>query len=88
MKYWLAAFIFLTSFSVFAETNSPPRSGPPRGWSTSMSGGSVYNFETDTDGRGSFSLHRYYAEGGLAYLFQADRIVSLSVGYGQDDYNF
>lgn len=34
------------------------------------------------------SVHRYYGEGGLAYLFRKDRMLSFSAGYGQDDYRF
>ncbi|VGO22201.1 hypothetical protein SCARR_04283 [Pontiella sulfatireligans] len=88
MKHWLSGFILLTAFSAIAETNAPPRGGPPLGWSTSVRGGSVYNFETDMDGGGNFSLHRYSVDAGLAYLFKADRMISLSVGYGLDDYDF
>jgi hypothetical protein len=62
--------------------------GPPTGWGTFFKGGSVHQFESESEGNGNFSLNRYYIEGGLAYLFRADRMVSFSAGYGQDDYSF
>jgi hypothetical protein len=88
MKRLLIAASILSAVSAFAETNAPPRRGPPTGWSPFLRGGSVYNFETDLDDGGNFSVNRYYVEGGMAYLFRKDRMVSLSVGYGQDDYRF
>lgn len=88
MKKLLISLLFLPALAAFAETNAPPRRGPPTGWSPFFNGGSVYNFETDLDDGGSFSVNRYYIEGGMAYLFRRDRMVSLSVGYGQDDYRF
>lgn len=67
-----------------AQTN-----GPPGGWSPFFRGGSVYHGDAGLNGGiGEFSVHRYYGEGGLAYLFRRDRMVSCSVGYGQDDYRF
>jgi hypothetical protein len=62
--------------------------GPPKGWGTSFKGGSVHQFDSELEGLGDFSLHRYYGEAGLAYLFRVDRMIAFSVGYGQDDYNF
>jgi hypothetical protein len=88
MKQPLIVLSILFTLSVYAETNTPPRRGPPTGWSPFFGGGSVYNFETDLDDAGSFSVTRSYMDGGMAYLFRKDRMVSLSVGYGQDDYRF
>jgi hypothetical protein len=88
MKNLPIHLFLLSAFSVCADTNAPPRNGPPTGWSTSVQGGSIHAFETDMTGGGGFSVNRYYIEGGLGYLFRADRMVSFSVGYGQDDYNF
>ena len=88
MKNLLIVLLFLSALTAFAETNAPPRRGPPTGWSPFIKGGSVYNFETDLDDGESFSVNRYYIEGGMTYLIRRDRMISLSVGYGQDDYNF
>lgn len=84
MRAWLAIFLTLTGGGLAtAQTNTPPK-----GWGTFFRGGSVYQFDAGLDRVGDFSLHRYYAEGGLTYLFRLDRMVSLSAGYGQDDYHF
>ena len=40
------------------------------------------------DKGGQFSVNRYFLEGGIARLWRFDRMVSFSVGYGQDDYRF
>jgi hypothetical protein len=86
----IVILIFLTMAAVLvrAETNGPPQRGPVEGWSPLFRGGAVYHAATDLDRGGRFSVSRYYLEGGMAYLFRRDRMVSLSVGYGQDDYRF
>lgn len=83
MKRLLFTILIVVVSEVGAQTNAPPT-----GWSPFFRGGSVYNFDTGLDGGGDFSLHRYYVEGGMAYLFRRDRMVSFSAGYGQDDYHF
>jgi hypothetical protein len=88
MKIRLITCLILIAGSVFSQTNEVPRRGPPTGWSPFLRGGSVYNFETDLDAAGQFSVNRYYIEGGFAHLFRIDRMISFSVGYGQDDYDF
>ena len=83
MNRHVIGLLAVLAASAGAQTNAPPR-----GWSPFFRGGSVYHPETDLDGGGSFSVHRYYGEAGLAYLFRIDRMISLSGGYGQDDYRF
>jgi len=83
MKRLLFTILIVVVSEVGARTNAPPA-----GWSPFFRGGSTYNFDAGLDGGGEFSLHRYYAEGGMAYLFRRDRMVSFSAGYGQDDYHF
>ena len=73
--------------SALAETNVSFRMDFPR-WAPSFSGGALHDFETDMDGGGAFALDRYYVEGGMGRMWNFDRIVSLSAGYGQDDYRF
>lgn len=80
--------LLLSAYAVCADTNAPPRGGPSTGWSTSVQGGAIHAFETNMKGGGGFSVNRYYMEGGLNHLFREDRMVSFSVGYGQDDYDF
>jgi hypothetical protein len=40
------------------------------------------------DDGGSFSVNRYFLEGGFGRMWRFDRLISLSAGYGQDDYRF
>jgi len=61
--------------------------GFPR-WAPSISGGSVYNFNTGVDGGGSFSVNRYYAEAGISRMWDFNKMISFSAGVGQDDYRF
>jgi hypothetical protein len=83
MKSLFFVVVTLNVVTGVAQTN-----GPPSGWSPFSRAGLLYGFETGLDGAGEFSLCRYFAEGGLAYLYRKDRMVSFSVGYGQDDYRF
>lgn len=73
--------------SAVAETNKAFNMSFPR-WGPTLRGGSVYNFETDLDRGGSFSANRYFLEAGMARLWGFDRMVAVSAGFGQDDYNF
>lgn len=83
MKRILFTILIVVVGEVGAQTNAPPA-----GWAPFFRGGSIYTFDTGLDGGGDFSLHRYFVEGGMAYLFSRDRMVSFSAGYGQDDYHF
>lgn len=69
------------------ETNSVfqltfPRTG------FSMQGGSVYNFDTDLEDRGSFAVNRFFADASIGRMWSTGTFVALTVGGGQDDYHF
>lgn len=83
MKRRICILVIIAASPALARTNAPPA-----GWSPFLKGGSVYHSDAGLEGGGDFSLHRFYAEGGMAYMFRKDRMVSFSGGYGQDDYNF
>lgn len=87
MAVRLVILVCCFSGFVLAETNSAFRMAFPR-WGPSVRGGSVYNFETDLDRGGSFSVNRYFIEAGMARLWGFERMVAVSAGFGQDDYNF
>lgn len=87
MAVRLVILVCCFSGFVLAETNSAFRMDFPR-WGPSVRGGSVYNFETDLDRGGSFSVNRYFIEAGMARLWGFERMVAVSAGFGQDDYNF
>ncbi|MDF7809010.1 hypothetical protein P4E94_16300 [Pontiellaceae bacterium B12219] len=79
-----AAFLVYTAFS---DTNAVSGFSFPR-WGPSVKAGSVYNFETDMEGGGSFSVNRYFMEAGIARMWSFDRMIAFSAGFGQDDYRF
>lgn len=88
MKIIWITFCLLAVVRVSAETNAPPRRGPPVGWSQQVQARSIYQFDSNLDEGGDFSVSRSYAAGGLAYAFRPDRMVSVSLGYGRDEYHF
>ncbi|VGO15925.1 hypothetical protein PDESU_04514 [Pontiella desulfatans] len=79
--------LLLVSGTAFAATNGPPAITFPR-WAPSVRAGSVYHFDADIEGDGPFSVNRYYIEAGLSRMWDFSRMLSFSVGYGQEDYNF
>ncbi len=58
------------------------------GWSTSLQGGFARQFDADMNGGGSFSVKRFFIQGGAAYSPKPGRSVTISVGYGRDSYDF
>lgn len=58
------------------------------GWSTSLQGGFVRQFDADIDSGGAFSVKRFFIQGGATYSPQPDRRVTISVGYGRLRYDF
>ncbi len=87
MRFRLLFMILAGAAGAAAQTNEAPRFSFPR-WGPSLKAGSVYNFETGMEGGGSFSVNRYFAEAGLARMWGFGRMISVSAGYGQDDYHF
>ncbi len=83
----IAAFSTLLACCHAGETNSPPRFVFPR-WAPTVRAGALHQFEAGMDGGGDVAVDRYYAEAGMARMWRFDRLVSASVGYGQDDYRF
>ncbi len=87
MRHALTILFLMAASFAAGQTNEAPRFSFPR-WGPSIKAGSVYNFTTDIEGGGSFAVNRYFVEAGLARLWRFDRMVSVSAGYGQDDYRF
>lgn len=87
MKFSGYIFTLLWVGSVYAETNVSERFSFPR-WGPSIRAGSVYTAETDMEGGGSFAVNRYFLEAGIARMWSFDRMVAVSAGFGQDDYQF
>ena len=62
--------------------------GPEIGWSASMRGGYVHQFDADIDNGGSFSVNRLFTQGGVTHTSSGGTSISLTFGYGLDDYDF
>jgi len=58
------------------------------GWSVVTRGGYVHQMDTDIDNGGSFSVNRFFVQGGPTYVSDKGTSISLAVGYGFDGYNF
>ena len=58
------------------------------GWSAFTRGGYVHQMDTDIDNGGSFSVDRFFVQGGPTYVSGEGMSISLAVGYGFDDYHF
>jgi hypothetical protein len=53
-----------------------------------LSGGDVYQFDSDIDGGGSFSENRFFIGGGLSYEFTPSLTIDFKVASEIDDYDF
>jgi len=58
------------------------------GWSVFTRGGYAHQMDTDIDNGGSFSVNRFFVQGGPTYVSDKGTSISLAVGYGFDGYNF
>lgn len=87
MRRLLMLSLLVLAGPLRAETNTQFKMSFPR-WGPSVRAGSVYNFDADLDQAGSFSVNRYFIEAGLARMWSFDRMIAVSAGFGQDDYNF
>ena len=58
------------------------------GWSVFTRGGYVHQMDTDIDNGGSFSVNRFFIQGGPSYVPDKATSISVAVGYGFDGYNF
>lgn len=70
-----------------AETNRMFELSFPR-WASSLRGGSIYNFDADLEGGGSFGVNRIVGEAMFGRMWSYDSFLAVSLGGGQDDYHF
>lgn len=89
---WIICLLFLfVAPTVNAAGESRPKRpgmGPKVGWSVFTRGGYVHQFDTDIDDGGSFSVNRFFVQGGPGYTTEKGTSISLAVGYGFDGYDF
>lgn len=57
-------------------------------WSMTIRSGYAHQFDADLDGAGSFTASSLFIQGGPVYQPDHNRSISLSVGYGYDNYDF
>lgn len=82
----LSSTLLLTTAAAQAQ---PARSaGPPLGTSFSIEGAYLHQFETDIDDGGNFSVNRLFLQGGAIHTLANGFSGGLSVGGGQDSYDF
>lgn len=88
----LIFFLIFVAFPSFAGGEESPinsfKPGSTIGWSAFSRGGFVHQFDTDIENGGSFSVNRFFIQGGPAYTSKGETSFSLSVGYGLDAYDF
>ena len=81
----MGAFFLLAAPAMGSEKGGPP---VDTGWSGFVRGGYVHQLDTDIDDGGSFSVNRFFIQGGPSYFSEGGTGVSLSAGYGYDGYDF
>ncbi|MEP4077209.1 hypothetical protein [Haloferula sp.] len=65
---------------------SPEKSIPD--WVPSFGAGYLHQFDADLDRGGSFSVDRAILRAGISRVFDRDRSIGVSLGYGYDGYSF
>jgi hypothetical protein len=71
-----------------AEQKSGQPGAPPDGWSTSVDGGVVYQFDTDLDEGGNYNATRAAFRVTSRYQWESGTSLGLSLEYGYDGYDF
>lgn len=91
MRYLtLISIVFLLPSTLWSQeaNNKQNQDRSETGWSTSVRGGAIYQFDTDLDDGGSYSSGRYNIEAGRNYSWDYRTSASLALSYSYDDYNF
>jgi hypothetical protein len=80
----------LLPYAAAAAENSGRRAGvwSKIGWSAITRGGYVHQLDTDIDDGGSFSVNRFFVQGGPTYTAGNGTSIGLALGYGFDGYDF
>jgi len=79
--------LLIAGWAAYADEAPAKEPGKPR-WTPFVRGGYVHQFETDIDDGGEFDSDRLFLQAGASYSIAPGRRVSLSVGYGRDNYGF
>lgn len=91
----LAAFLAITSQPAWSQqgddtdtTQQGEASTEESSTSWGVNGGDIYQFDTDLDGGGSFSVNRFFIGGGIDYKLSPSLSLDFNIGVEVDDYNF
>lgn len=84
----LIVFFFPNSLWSQEVNGQKNQSRSQSGWSTSVRGGAIYQFDTDLDSAGSYSSSRYNIEASRNYAWDFRTSASVALSYSYDDYNF
>ena len=76
----------LTPLAAHSQVDAKREYGP---WVWGIQGGAVYQSETDfSDAEGDFSISRFFVQPSFGYAWDRRNSVSLSLGFGDSDYDF
>ncbi|MEO1089442.1 MAG: hypothetical protein AAFX81_02320 [Pseudomonadota bacterium] len=84
----MRSLVTLLALTLPATALAQPASVERGPWGALIQGGYVHQFDSDIDGGGSFSVDRFFVEGGPNYSFDRRTSVGLNVAYGYDGYDF
>lgn len=81
-----AVFCLVVFAANLASAQEEQQRGP---WVRGLQGAALHQFESDLeDGDGDFSVSRFFIQPSLGYAWDRRNTLSLSVGYGESDYDF
>lgn len=84
----ISFFLALPPVASSKENPQHTTGRPQAGWSTSVRGGAVYQFDSDLDEGGNYSSSRLNIEVGQTYSWSRRNTATLSLGYSHDAYGF
>ncbi len=87
----IAALIFASPLPFSHAQEGQPKDGQAgrfKPWSLFVRGGDVYQFKTDIDAGGEFSVNRLFIQPGIRFLISRKASASFTIGFGHNDYDF
>jgi outer membrane receptor protein involved in Fe transport len=83
--------LFCTGLLLFAGATLASAEGPPIGdtpWRWTGQAGMLFQSETSLDTGGDMQVNRFFVEGGGSRMLAGGWRLGVSLGYGEDDYDF
>ena len=89
LMLFFSTILFIPNMLWSQETNNTQNKYRIQsGWSTSIRGGTLYQFDTELDNGGRYSHARYNIQGSRSYSWDSRNSASIALSYSYDDYNF